>query len=57
MKKASKMTDKELVEAWDKGKIWIRRIDMDEKLWHAGLKRIEEIEDEMKKRKIGVWKK
>jgi hypothetical protein len=55
MNKASKMTDKELMESWNSGKVWMMTVKDTGKVWRRGLKRMEEIEDEMRERKLGPY--
>jgi len=51
-KSAGKMSNKELRESWKKGSAWMMTVEDDGELWKEGLERIEEIEDEMIKRKM-----
>ena len=57
MKKAKDMTDRQLLASWQRGREWMMKHEGKDEVWGAGLKRMEELEDEIKVRKIGPWKR
>lgn len=49
------MKDRELLKAWNKGKVWMMATSDNGKTWRRGLWRMEALENEMQKRKVGPW--